>query len=201
MRPQRGFTLVEILVVVVIIGILAVGAVLSMSFLGADRQIGAEGDRIAALINYAQDQAGLQTRELGLYCVRGGYRFLAYDPRSNRWLPVGNDDALRERALPDGLRFELNVDGQDVTLKEEMPPAPAPAGYGSAPTASDLAAAPASSSAPDAQALLQPQIMIFSNGDLSMFRIRLLREGSDRTVLVSSDSQGRATASEPGDAT
>ena len=36
-RGQAGFTLVEILVVVVIIGIITVGALLSMSFIGPDR--------------------------------------------------------------------------------------------------------------------------------------------------------------------
>ena len=188
MSPQRGFTLVEILVVVVIIGIVTAGAMLSMSFLGADREISAEADRVTALINYAEEQASLQTRELGLYCTRDGYRFLAFDVRSNQWRPVTTDDALRTRMLPDGLQLRLNVDGQDVVLKDQMPPQPRPD-----------SAASAASSAAEPQSQLQPQVMILSNGDLSTFRLPLSRAGTNRTALVSADGQGRVFASEPKD--
>ncbi len=70
-----GFTLIEILVVVVIIGIICVGALLSMSFIGPDRELHTEGDRLADLMNYAQEQGELQTRELGLYCTDHSYKF------------------------------------------------------------------------------------------------------------------------------
>ena len=201
-RRSLGFTLVEILVVIVIIGIVTVGAMLSMSFLGSDRQMGAEADRLAALINYAEEQANLQTRELGLYCTSSGYRFLTFDARSNLWVPVTGDDALRTRQLPDGLQLKLNVDGQDVVLKDQMPPLPppgsAPGSYpGSYPAASLPPALLLSSSAPDPQSQLQPQVMIFSNGDLSTFHIQLSRDGSDHVVVVNPDAQGRVSASEP----
>ena len=197
-RRSLGFTLVEILVVIVIIGIVTAGAMLSMSFLGSDRQMGAEADRLAALINYAEEQANLQTRELGLYCTSGGYRFLTFDARSNLWVPVTGDDALRTRQLPDGLQLRLNVDGQDVVLKDVMPPLP-PSGSstGSYPAASVPAALLPLSSTPDPQSQLQPQVMIFSNGDLSTFHIQLTRDGGDHIVLVNPDAQGRVSASEP----
>ncbi len=78
-----GFTLVEILVVIVIIGVITVGALLSMSFIGPDRELHTEGDRLADLMNYAQEQGELQTRELGLYCTDHSYKFLAFDARRN----------------------------------------------------------------------------------------------------------------------
>ena len=168
-----GFTLVEILVVVVIIGIITVGALLSMSFIGPDRELHTEGDRLADLMNYAQDQGGLQTREMGLYCTDHSYKFLAFDARRNLWVPIDDDDALRARTLPDSIRLQLVVEGRDVVL---------------ASLADEQKKSSASSSAPST---LQPHVMIFSNGDLTSFKLTLERDGTDQTVTLLPDHQGK----------
>jgi type II secretion system protein H len=173
----RGFTLIEILVVIVIIGIVTVGAVLSMSFTGPDRELHTEGDRLADLMNYAQEQGELQTRELGLYCTDHSYKFLAFDARRNLWVPIDDDDALRPRTLPDAIKLQLDVEGREVVLasvadEEKKKIAPVD---------------------------LQPHVMIFSNGDLTSFRVTLAREGSDTTVSLLPDRQGKIKVKVPKD--
>ena len=69
----------------VIIAILSAGAILSLSAFGQDRELENESDRLVTLLNYAHEQADLQTREIGLYCGEHGYRFLAFDARTNLW--------------------------------------------------------------------------------------------------------------------
>lgn len=173
MRRARGFTLIEILVVVVIIAIVATGAVLSLSVLGQDRELDTERDRLVDLLDYAQDQAALQTRELGLYCTLDGYRFLIFDPGTNLWKDVTYDDALRARQLPDGLRFRLSVESHDVVLK--------------------TSAQAKKASETDAQSY-KPHVMIFSNGDLTSFELTLEREGTDRSATIAPNDQGRIVA-------
>ena len=208
MQRARGFTLVEILVVVVIIVIVIAGAMLSLSFLGPDRALDSEGQRLAALMNYAEEQASLQTREFGLYCTTHGYFFLTFNAITNQWQPVTQDEALRARALPDGLTLQLNVDGQDVQLKEQPPAAssaPAAGAQGSSTPSSAPASVPTPYALPQGAAdssaaaiqQLQPQVMIFSNGDLSNFRLTLGRDGGTRTVQLKADAQGRVFGSEP----
>ena len=113
---EGGFTLLEILVVMVIIAILSAGAILSLSAFGQDRELENESDRLVTLLNYAHEQADLQTREIGLYCGEHGYRFLAFDARTNLWSDIGDDDALRKRDLPAGLTLRLAVEGRPVVL-------------------------------------------------------------------------------------
>jgi general secretion pathway protein H len=176
-RSSGGFTLVEIMVVVVIIGILTIGALLSLSFLGSDRQLHTEGERLVDLMNYAQEQGELQTREMGLYCTDHGYSFLAFDARRNLWVPIDDDDALRARTLPDAIKLQLDVEGREVvlaTLADEQKKKIAPTD-------------------------LQPHVMIFSNGDLTSFVLTLARDGTDETVTLLPDHQGRIKIKVPKD--
>jgi type II secretion system protein H len=172
-----GFTLIEILVVIVIIGIVTVGVVLSMSFTGPDRELHTEGDRLADLMNYAQEQGELQTRELGLYCTDHSYKFLAFDARRNLWVPIEDDDALRARTLPDSIKLQLDVEGREVVL-------------------ASVADEQKKKIAPTE---LQPHVMIFSNGDLTSFRVTLGREGNDQTVALLPDRQGKIKVKVPKD--
>ena len=144
---HRGFTLVEMLVVVVIIGIMVVGAVLALGVAGRDRTLEDETRRLDALLAYARDQAELQTREYGLRFTRNGYTFIALDARRGAWLEV-NDDVLRARSLPAGLEFDLVLEGRRVVLDRET----------------------------RAEALT-PHIGIASTGDFTSFELTLRREG------------------------
>ncbi len=145
----RGFTLIEILVVVVIIGILAVGAVVSVSVIGQDRELERERDRIVAITGYLREQAALQNREFGMRLFDGGYEFLSWDVRTARWEPVADDPLLRQRTLPPGLETLVLVEGRPVILSKRDDKNPS------------------------------PQIMLFSSGDLNSFELTLRRIGAD----------------------
>lgn len=167
-----GFTLVEILVVVVIIAIVAAGMMLSVNLTGRDRDLQREGDRLFALINYTREQAELQTREYGLQFTDDGYEFLVYDPLRGIWRDVTEDDALDPRKLPDGLDVKLRVEARDIVLSH--------------PDNSKDKASLDDKSSKDRT----PQVMIFSDGDLTSFAARLERDNGLRTLTVTQDDTG-----------
>ena len=167
-QRQRGFTLVEILVVAVIIGVLAVSLVLSLGDTGRDRAMEQERDRLSALMAYVREQGELQTLEYGLRLTPTGYRFTVYDNRNNSWMPESLDDILRARTLPDGLSFTLVLEGRPVVLD------PADTRQLGADT-------------PD----VSPQIMLFSNGDLNSFELTIRRASANRSVTLRSTESGK----------
>ena len=159
---SAGFTLIEIMVVVVIIGVVAALMVLSFTLTGRDRELEKESDRLFALFTYTREQAELQTREYGVLFQDDGYEFLTYDARRAIWRSVPDDDALVARRLPDGLGVKLTVEARPVVLTRPK----------------------------DARDKT-PQVMIFSNGDLTSFAATLEREGGLRSVTVTQDDQGQ----------
>lgn len=160
-----GFTLIEILVVVVIIGVLSAGLLLSVSLTGRDRDLERESDRLLALLNYAREQSELQTREYGVIVQDDSYEFVSYDVHRAIWRSIFEDDALRLRRLPDGLDFKLVIDTRPVVLKRPT-------------DAKDKT----------------PQVMIFSSGDLSQFELTMEREGGIHSVTILQDDKGNIIA-------
>jgi len=148
--------------VVVIIGIITAGILLSVNVTGRDRELEKESDRLLALFTYAREQAELQTREYGVMFQDDGYEFLTYDARRASWRSVFEDDALKARRLPDGLGFRLSVEARPVVLNRPK-------------EAKDKT----------------PQVMIFSNGDLTTFAATLQREDGMRSVTLTEDTQGQ----------
>lgn len=205
---SAGFTLLEILVVVLIIGVVTAGMLLSMSFAGKDTELETESKRLLSLMDYAREQAELQTRDYGVFFGQHGYEFVVYDVRTGAWRQVSEDDALRERNLPSGIDFKLVVDARPIVLSEDMTVPPPPksnkdagpqphSGEGAPQAAnpgSDSAAGSSSDSGSDSDSdtgkSFAPQVMIFSSGDLSSFSITLERASAGRSITLDENRDG-----------
>ena len=205
-RQSGGFTLIELLVVMVIIGIISTAVLLSVNLTGRDHDLEQESDRLLTLMNYAREQAELQTREYGLIFHDDGYQFVAYDARRGFWREVYEDDALRLRKLSDGLDFKLIVDARPVVLvptsEAKMPDAKALKQQArSLKDINSLKDATArklgedeSKTLLDETKKIAPQVIIFSNGDLSSFEVTLEREGGSRSITLAIDEKGQLVA-------
>lgn len=93
-RIPRGFTLLELMVVLVIIGICTAGIGLGLgSLLDPARQLRQEGERLAQRLQVARDEARIDGRPLRWQADATGYRFSRLE--GSRWVTVERDDLLR----------------------------------------------------------------------------------------------------------
>jgi general secretion pathway protein H len=113
-RTQRGFTLIEVMVVLSLLAMLAQGLYMSIGALqsrGGGRAVGARGRRRGG------ERAWTRGQPLALERTPQGYRFLARDTAGG-WQQVSDSSVLAERRLPDALRWSaLEVEGRNGTAE------------------------------------------------------------------------------------
>jgi general secretion pathway protein H len=165
---NRGFTLVEILVVVVIMAIVISLAILSIGTTGRDAQLDEESRRIEGLVGLLHERALLEGRDFGLRLEPAAYEFVVYDSRRDRWMTFDQEREFRHRELPKGLRFQLELDSQIVVIK---------------PVDRKLTS----------NAAAGPQLAIAASGEGTPFRLTLLRDGTTAKASVDGDALGKIT--------
>ncbi len=92
---MHGFTLLELLVVMVIVGIML--GFVSFNAMPSERQaLQNEAQRIALLLQLARDEAIVRNRPIAFEVDANSYRFRIRN-ENNAWQPLEQDDMLRER--------------------------------------------------------------------------------------------------------
>jgi general secretion pathway protein H len=113
-RSQRGFTLLELLVVLVIVGIM-LGFVTLNAMPSGRQALQNEAQRIALLMQLARDEAIVRNRPVAFEADQYRYRFWILD-ENNVWQPINRDDMLREREFqraPVSLSIDPPMMGQN----------------------------------------------------------------------------------------
>ncbi len=117
-RRARGFSLVEILVVLVIAGIAVAGVSLSVRGSG-EREVENAARRAEMLVRLACERAVLGGRDIGFGVVRDGLRFGYFETDGWRVLGEGGSDELRARPLGRELRISAQRDSLALEVGEE----------------------------------------------------------------------------------
>lgn len=111
---QRGFTLLEILVVIAVIAILSGALLLSARGAGSDRQIEDEALRIQRVLQLLCDQAVIEGRFAGF--GYGAHGYAGYELTPQGWRAVEGSGPLRMHSLREGLLL------REAEADEPLPP-------------------------------------------------------------------------------
>ena len=171
---SRGFTLIEVLVVVVILGLVVATLLPKLGSLGDDRDLEREARRFAALYELAAEEAAMQGRELGIRFGIDDYAFYDLDPDTGAWVELTGDDLLRPRTLAEDVTVDLWLEDRLIQLDPD------------ATSLSDQPEEPEDGS--DEQSVKignPPHVSILSSGETTEFQLRMSRrfDSSELTLL------------------
>jgi general secretion pathway protein H len=103
MQAGRGFTLIEVLVVLAILGIVVAAAGLSVRGL-AGPSVARETERLRLTLERLAERAQVSGQPLALQLLPGGYRVLHLDA-GGHWQPAEGAAEFAERSLPAGFAW------------------------------------------------------------------------------------------------
>jgi general secretion pathway protein H len=96
---HQGFTLIEILIVLVIMGITVSFAIIAFGDFGAGRRIEFAAEQFANTLKLAQQQAILLGSTLGMRVDNQGYQIMMFHPPSE-WSIISNKGVFRFHPFP-----------------------------------------------------------------------------------------------------
>lgn len=105
---QAGFTLIEVMLVIVVIGMMVAAVQLNFANNKPEKKLEQEALRFAGVFNLAAEYGLLNNIELGLVIKDGSYEFVGYDGVS--WTSVPDNEMLASYKMPEELTIALNFD-------------------------------------------------------------------------------------------
>jgi len=187
-----GFTLIEILVVIVIISISVGLVVVNFSSGGASKKAEEEVVRLQQLLRMAHQQSVIRAEEYGVRFYKTGYRFMKYDELSKQWADIANDRLLRSRIIAEPLEIDLYIEQLSVDIPQSTDDDPEP------PEDTQLSDANINTQTTALNAVdskqIKPQIFLLSSAELTpAFELRIRIPGSDIEEQLLGLPQGEYT--------
>lgn len=176
-RRLAGFTLLEIMVVVVMIGILTAMLAPSFSLGGRERELALEADVLAQRLALARDESVVRGIELGIEFTPEGYRFVQWNPRRQVFNDLTADWArFAVRELPEGISADVSGEAGEA-LAALLPP---PVDKLPQAAAGDEGGQPVTP-APEGDTLpaRAPVVFILSSGEITPFTVTFIAEDHD----------------------
>lgn len=214
---NRGFTLIEILVVVIIISI-SIGVVLVNFTSGTDDELAEdEITRLQQLLRFAHQQSVIRAEEYGVRFYTGSYRFMYFNEDSQIWTDISNDKLLRSRTLSKPLELDLYIEQLPLALLESAAYDPKIPSKNLSPLANTNAGSAVTNQAaiqrnslginpggslggsPNSnEQAIKPQVFLLSSSELTpQFEVRLRIPGSDVEKTLFGLPQGEYLRSLP----
>lgn len=204
---HQGFTIIEIMVVITIIGIMTGLIAVSMTTTDPQKQLNREALRFKALIQMAQEEALFSQEEIGVIVNEQGYKFARWsvvqpvsglesddedDPATTpvnpfldnntippTWNLMAEEKEFRAYELSEEFEIILEVDQEQINLNAGEDPQ-----RQRAKRAEDILE--------EEEEELEPNIFILSSGEISPFVMEMyVKDNSDVMAKISANEAGK----------
>jgi type II secretion system protein H len=118
-RHARGFTLIEVMVVLVVLAITASAVTFSIEGMSR-RDNEREVDRLRLVLEAAGERAAVNGTPIAAEFLPGRYRFSTLDTEG-KWRPISEGNSLSERELPEGfIWIGVKLRGKPATAEPPL---------------------------------------------------------------------------------
>jgi len=185
MHNAKGFTLLEVMLVLVLMGMISVGVVMTLpSSVGLDKDSQWHAQRFRSLLQLAQDHALISNNELGIEFGEQEYRFAFYDLKSKKWKkwkPLSNARMNDYVKIPQSISSEYSLVGSvwDEIEQEDDDP------FSEKEYLVEI-------EGQEAEVDINPQVFIMSSGEVTPFSYQFYSTENQKnrvTVTVSMSGQ------------
>ncbi|MDX1676317.1 type II secretion system minor pseudopilin GspH [Arsukibacterium sp.] len=161
---QTGFTLLEVMLVLLLIGLLATTVVLNFSGDSPEQRLNKETERFQQVFQFIAETAMLKQQEWGLVLNPGSYQFVYFD--GEKWQLAEQIKAATEYKLADDIQLQLELEGlpgAELSLLSQL-------NWQDDDEVADSEQPP-----------VLPQVFMLSSGEISPFRLSFqLGDGPDK---------------------
>jgi general secretion pathway protein H len=176
---QAGFTLMEVLLVVLLMGLAASAVTLSMG--GSNQQKGLErvAHQFMMSAEMVLDETVLSGQFIGIVVEKDSYEYVYYD--EGKWKKLEQDRLLSTRQMEPGVELHLVLDGLPLVQEDEEQDS-----WFDEPLIEK--------SADDKKKYPEPQILLFPSGEMSAFELSFVTKNEmnkEIEVVVVGDVLGR----------
>ena len=109
-HQEAGFTLLEIMLVIFLMGMMVTGVVMTISAVGPDKQLKTEAIRFIGVLELAEEEALLSSIEMGLVIADQEYQFVYLDD-NDKWTALANSKLFAKKELDENMLLSLELAG------------------------------------------------------------------------------------------
>ncbi|WP_378080768.1 GspH family T2SS minor pseudopilin variant ExeH [Aeromonas bestiarum] len=167
---QAGFTLLEVLLVAMLMGLVATAVTLSMGGARGDRELDKQARRFMATLQQAQEYSVMDGRLVGLRIEDHGWQFMQRQAKDRKWQALTGDKILGQVQLSDTMLLAIELEGFSWRTESDE-----------------------KTERGRDEKERTPQVLIFPGGELSPFVLTLTQQDEDVRYLrtVKADEFGR----------
>ncbi len=187
-RQQQGFTLLEIMLVIVLLGMIALAVVMTMpNNILKEKDLKWQAQRFMTLLAFAQDEALISGQEFGIVLDNDQFEFALYQHDKKKWLASTNERVKGTVQIGEYIRMSHELTGSiwdEIDQQDE-----------------DVFIDPSylvQIEDDEEEKPLKPQIFVMSSGEVTPFTLTFTLEEAEQTqaLTLTVDSTGATKLSE-----